>query len=273
MRVNTTTLAFTAGLYLAPKVLTYLTTDPCPHIREREIPLTRDIENIFLRFRKNAAAWTKYLMYHVVGWRHWDFITRGIMDNAWISYLFISIFFSGPSAQQGVVKYLMLATIFIGANGLAFTARWQLSKKLEHIHWPTACFIAPRKPWVGPNEYPPLPPQEPDPVEENPIPERFRNDHFLSSSMFICPITGQPSADFVTDPTTEGKMSYSKAGLERWLRESATSPMTREPLQLTQCSSSIVRSMFIQNRIAFLEERENRLRAAQGAENGDSHDS
>lgn len=248
----TKVLIFSSALYLIPKTFRYLTTDP---FNQQQRPLDQRNLNIVSNFRKEAAAYTEIVISNI-GRRNWNFMMGVVVDNLWISSLAISIIMRNKTSPIDAKEKVMIGIGYLGLSSLVWCARYKISKILENTNKSVSEFIAPRSFNLGEIDSPSN--QEPrrrvTQDQSNPIPERYHNDPILANR--VCPITQEPTSNHVGDPTTSGRVTYSRNAAERWLEENRTSPMTRQPLDVSQLEERPVRNMLVNDRVSYLKHQE-----------------
>lgn len=236
-------LATASGLYIFPKVL-HVLTDGVHRPDGRA-------QSVFRKFRRIIALISESVADHMGEFR-WNFMA-GSVENSWISYLFVSLIFRKEETLDFKGKICM-ASLVVGLSSIAWISRSLLSKSLSLANRRVSLWIEPRSLRCV-SQFHNLASQ---PSE---IPERFHSDVFLSRR--ICPITLEPTLDHVTDPTSNGRVTYSRRFIEAWVRRYGTSPLTRQPLDISQLQRRVVWNWLSSRRLRMLQERE---RASANAE-------
>ncbi len=229
------TVAITTFLYLAPKGLTYLCTNPGLEAKERFDRLRQTLSNL------------QEVTKDILGKKTWFVLTNCIADNLWLSFICFRYlncikrpFENFEKSLDSVNALVSLSVFFCMCKIFAVTA-FPSTKKYIGLR--------------SDDSFKKKPPLDSD----IPLYERLRqyletlplNDEFKKTDLiqckkipkplhedvifrlFVCPITNEPIRDPVRDPTNEdlnGGTLYEKSAITDLLKTNPISPVTKQLL-------------------------------------------
>lgn len=216
------------SLYVAPKVFNYLYKKPSE----------LELHSLFYRIRLCLSEGLESTAVQL-GEKGCFVCNEMIGDNAWISAFVICLILrKNPSSEKCPIE--ILSALACGSV-LVWLIRYAVAAGVSSVSPSTAHWIAPRRfntqaaiPLRG-DVFPDLDSKEND----DPVLQRYR-----------CAIGLETPIQVVMDPN--GVALYERKNILEWFHKSATSPVTRDPLQIAQLKPNWAIQAIIDHRRDFI---------------------